>query len=71
MTMTVGEVRAQALQDKLNNAQINAIQSKRENFAMHAMNGLLAGGMEDAGKVARMSVLLADEMIKALKEPSL
>ena len=56
MTMTVGEVRAQALQDKLNNAQINAIQSKRENFAKHAMSGLLARGMKDAGEVAKMSI---------------
>ena len=71
MTMTVGEVRAQALQDKLNNAQINAIQSKRENFAKHAMSGLLARGMKDAGEVAKMSILHADELIKALKEPSL
>lgn len=66
MVMTVQESRLMDSQERLNRKRMIDMQTKREDFAKVAMNGLLAAGNTDTAAIAKLSVSAADDLMAAL-----
>ena len=64
MAVTVQESRLMTLQAELASKQLENTLSKREQFAMAAMQGLLSGGsVQDADSITAKSYQIPDLMI--------
>lgn len=66
MGVSVQESRFLDSQEKLNRKRMINIQTKREDFAKVAMNGLLAAGNTNTAAIAKLSVRAADDLMAAL-----
>lgn len=69
MGVTVQESRLMDSQERLNRKRMTDMQTKREDFAKVAMNGLLASGAAgktDTAAIAKLSVRAADDLMAAL-----
>ena len=72
LSLSISESEGYTTQDFYNDSKFNGL-SKREMFAMHAMNGYLSmlsnhGNAIDCNKLAEKSVSYADALLKELSK---